>query len=128
MTEETKGMINASTMAKMKKGVRLLNCARGGIIIENDLVDAVKSGQVAGAALDVYEAEPLAKDHPLRTLSQVIMTPHLGASTVIVGFSARSRSRISSGWDNTASPIQEGATTRMRVTWGRSVTVFNGRA
>lgn len=81
MTEETKGMINATTMAKMKKGVRLLNCARGGIIIENDLVDAIKSGQVAGAALDVYEAEPLAKDHPLRSLSQVIMTPHLGAST-----------------------------------------------
>jgi D-3-phosphoglycerate dehydrogenase len=81
MTEETKGMINATTMAKMKKGVRLLNCARGGIIIENDLVDAIKSGQVAGAALDVYESEPLAKDHPLRALPQVIMTPHLGAST-----------------------------------------------
>lgn len=81
MTDETKGMINATTMAKMKKGVRLLNCARGGIIVENDLVDAIKSGQVAGAALDVYEAEPLAKDHPLRALSQVIMTPHLGAST-----------------------------------------------
>lgn len=81
MTDETKGMINASAMAKMKKGVRLLNCARGGIIAENDLVTAIQSGQVAGAALDVYESEPLSKDHPLRTLPQVIMTPHLGAST-----------------------------------------------
>lgn len=81
MTDETKGMINTTTMGRMKKGVRLLNCARGGIIVENDLVEAIKSGQVAGAALDVYEAEPLAKDHPLRNLSQVIMTPHLGAST-----------------------------------------------
>jgi len=81
MTEETKGMINASAMAKMKKGVKLLNCARGGIINEFDLVQAIQQGQVAGAALDVYEAEPLIKDHPLRSLPQVIMTPHLGAST-----------------------------------------------
>ena len=81
MTDETKGMINSAAMAKMKKGIRLLNCARGGIIVEADLVKAVQSGQVAGAALDVYEVEPLAKDHPLRSLPQVIMTPHLGAST-----------------------------------------------
>ena len=81
MTDETKGMLNSAAMAKMKKGVRLLNCARGGIIVEQDLIEAIKSGQVAGAALDVYESEPLAKDHPLRSLSQVIMTPHLGAST-----------------------------------------------
>ena len=81
MTDETKGMLNSAAMAKMKKGVRLLNCARGGIIVEEDLIEAIKSGQVAGAALDVYESEPLAKDHPLRSLSQVIMTPHLGAST-----------------------------------------------
>ena len=81
MTEETKGMINTSAIQKMKRGVRLLNCARGGIICEADLIEGIKSGQVAGAALDVYEAEPLAKDHPLRALPQVIMTPHLGAST-----------------------------------------------
>ena len=81
MTDETKGMINAVTLKKMKKGVRLLNCARGGIIVEADLIEAIKSGQVAGAALDVYESEPLLKDHPLRSLQQVIMTPHLGAST-----------------------------------------------
>src|SRR2546430_5404428 len=81
MSDETNGMINASAFAKMKKGVRVLNCARGGIINEKDLYDAIASGKVAGAALDVYEVEPLPKDFPLRTLPQVIMTPHLGAST-----------------------------------------------
>lgn len=81
MTEETKGMLNKEAFAKMKKGVRILNCARGGIVHEADLVEAIQSGQVAGAALDVYEKEPLPKDHPLRELPQVIMTPHLGAST-----------------------------------------------
>src|SRR5437660_5116955 len=81
MTDETKGMINAAAFAKMKKGVRVLNCARGGIVNEPDLCDAIKTGKVAGAALDVYEVEPLPKDFPLRDLPQVIMTPHLGAST-----------------------------------------------
>jgi D-3-phosphoglycerate dehydrogenase len=81
LTDETKGMLNASAFAKMKKGVRVLNCARGGIINETDLYTAIQSGQVAGAALDVYEVEPLPKDFPLRAMPQVIMTPHLGAST-----------------------------------------------
>lgn len=81
-SEETKGMINAAAMAKMKPGVRLINCARGGIIKEEDLVAALQSGQVAGAALDVYETEPPPASFPLRDLPQVIMTPHLGASTV----------------------------------------------
>jgi D-3-phosphoglycerate dehydrogenase / 2-oxoglutarate reductase len=81
MSDETKGMVNTAAFAKMKQGVRVLNCARGGIINETDLVEAIKSGKVAGAALDVYETEPLPKDHPLRGLPQVIMTPHLGAST-----------------------------------------------
>jgi len=81
MTDETKGMINTAAFAKMKKGVRVLNCARGGIINETDLYEAVKNGKVAGAALDVYETEPLPKEFGLRELPQVIMTPHLGAST-----------------------------------------------
>src|SRR5438876_3437731 len=81
MSDETRGMINAAAFAKMKKGVRVLNCARGGIVNEKDLYDAIQSGQVAGAALDVYETEPLPKEFPLRDLPQVIMTPHLGAST-----------------------------------------------
>jgi D-3-phosphoglycerate dehydrogenase len=81
MTKETKGMINASVMAKMKNGVRLINCARGGIINELDLAAAIQSGQVAGAALDVYETEPPTADFILRSQPEVIMTPHLGAST-----------------------------------------------
>ncbi len=81
MTEETKGMVNAAAFAKMKKGVRVLNCARGGIINEVDLLEALNCGQVGGAALDVYEVEPLPKDSPLRAHANVIMTPHLGAST-----------------------------------------------
>jgi D-3-phosphoglycerate dehydrogenase / 2-oxoglutarate reductase len=81
LTDETKGMINAAAFAKMKPTARVLNCARGGIIDEKDLYEAVKSGRIAGAALDVYEVEPPAKDYPLRSLEQVIMTPHLGAST-----------------------------------------------
>jgi D-3-phosphoglycerate dehydrogenase len=81
MTDQARGMINAAAMAKMKKGVRLINCARGGIIDETDLAAAIKSGQVAGAALDVYTQEPPPAVFPLRDLPQVIMTPHLGAST-----------------------------------------------
>jgi len=81
MSDETKGMVNAAAFAKMKRGVRILNCARGGIVNEGDLLVAIQSGHVAGAALDVYETEPLPKDSPLRALPQVIMTPHLGAST-----------------------------------------------
>jgi D-3-phosphoglycerate dehydrogenase / 2-oxoglutarate reductase len=81
MTDETRGMLNAAAFAKMKKGVRVVNCARGGIINEADLYEAIQSGIVAGAALDVYETEPAPKEFKLRELPQVIMTPHLGAST-----------------------------------------------
>jgi D-3-phosphoglycerate dehydrogenase / 2-oxoglutarate reductase len=80
MTEQTKGMINKDAITKMKKGVRLINCARGGLIVEADLIEAIQSGKVAGAALDVYETEP-PKDSPLLALDAVVMTPHLGAST-----------------------------------------------
>ncbi len=81
LSDETRNMINAAAFAKMKKGVRVLNCARGGIVNEADLIAAVQEGTVAGAALDVYETEPLPKESPLRGLPQIIMTPHLGAST-----------------------------------------------
>jgi len=81
-TKETAGMINAKSIATMKKGVRIVNVARGGIINEQDLYEAVKSGQVAAAALDVFEKEPLPADSPLLTLDNIITTPHLGASTV----------------------------------------------
>jgi D-3-phosphoglycerate dehydrogenase len=81
LTDETRSMLNTAAFAKMKKGVKILNCARGGIVHEADLLAALNTGQVAGAALDVYEAEPLPKDSPLRAHPAVVMTPHLGAST-----------------------------------------------
>ena len=81
LTPDTQGLINKAAFAKMKTGVRIINCARGGIVDEQDLADAIKAGKVAGAALDVYVDEPPAADHPLVKLEQVITTPHLGAST-----------------------------------------------
>ncbi len=80
MTKETRGMINAAAFARMRDGVFIINCARGGIISEKDLYDALKSGKVAGAALDVFEEEPT-KNVDLVSLPNVICTPHLGAST-----------------------------------------------
>ncbi len=80
MTDGTRHMIDAAAMAKMKKGVRIINCARGGLIVEADLKVALESGQVAGAALDVFETEP-AKENPLFGMENVVCTPHLGAST-----------------------------------------------
>ena len=81
MTDDTKYMIDEAAFAKCKKGVRVFNCARGGIIKESALIAALKTGQVAAAGLDVFEDEPLAKDSELRTLPNVVLTPHLGAST-----------------------------------------------
>ncbi len=81
LTNETRGMIGAAAFARMKKGVRLVNCARGGIVDEAALQQAIESGKVAGAALDVFAQEPPPPDHPLLRLEQVICTPHLGAAT-----------------------------------------------
>lgn len=81
MTPETKHMIGAEAFGKMKKGVRIINCARGGIIDEAALAAAINEGIVAGAALDVFEKEPPEADNPLLGLDNVIFTPHLGAST-----------------------------------------------
>ena len=81
VTKETKEMLNAAAFAKMKPGVKIVNCARGEIISETDLVAALESGKVAGAALDVFAVEPLPADHPYRKQPNLILTPHLGAST-----------------------------------------------
>lgn len=81
LLKETKHLINAEAFKQMKDGVQIINCARGGIIEEDALYDAIVSGKVAGAALDVFEQEP-AIDHKLLDLPEVIATPHLGASTV----------------------------------------------
>ncbi|MGO9545143.1 MAG: phosphoglycerate dehydrogenase [Rhodomicrobium sp.] len=80
MTEKTRNIINAESMATMKKGVRIINCARGGLIVEAALAEAIKAGHVGGAAIDVFEVEP-AKENPLFGLPNVICTPHLGAAT-----------------------------------------------
>src|SRR5215471_5557813 len=81
VTEQTRGMLNASAFAKMKPKVCVVNCARGEIIIENELLAALNSGKVAATALDVYATEPLPAEHAFRKHPAVTLTPHLGAST-----------------------------------------------
>ena len=80
MNDKTRGVINEQRIAAMKKGTRIINCARGGLIDETALYEALKSGQLAGAALDVYQKEP-PSDSPLLELDNIVFTPHLGAST-----------------------------------------------
>ncbi len=80
MTDATRHLLNKQTLAKTKKGVRIVNCARGGLIVEADLKAAIESGHVAAAAFDVFEEEP-AKENVLFGMEQVVCTPHLGAST-----------------------------------------------
>jgi D-3-phosphoglycerate dehydrogenase / 2-oxoglutarate reductase len=80
LTDATRNIIDAAAIAKTRRGVRIINCARGGLIVEADLKAALESGHVAGAALDVFAEEP-AKTNPLFGLEQVVVTPHLGAST-----------------------------------------------
>jgi len=81
LTDDTRGMVGAAAFARMKKGVRIINCARGGIVDESALAEALRSGKVAGAALDVFVEEPPPANHPLLKLDSVIVTPHLGAAT-----------------------------------------------
>ena len=81
LSPETHHLINQTRLMQMKKGSFLIQCARGGLVDEMALLNALKSGHLAGAALDVFEKEPPQKDHPLFDLPQVVMTPHIGAST-----------------------------------------------
>ncbi len=80
LTDKSRGIIDAAAIAKMKDGVRIINCARGGLVVEEDLAAALKSGKVAGAGFDVFSEEP-ATDNPLFGLDNVVCTPHLGAAT-----------------------------------------------
>ncbi|MEM1200446.1 MAG: phosphoglycerate dehydrogenase, partial [Pseudomonadota bacterium] len=80
LTDKTRGIIDAAALAKAKQGVRIVNCARGGLIDEAALKEALESGHVAGAALDVFQEEP-AKENPLFGMENVVCTPHLGAAT-----------------------------------------------
>jgi D-3-phosphoglycerate dehydrogenase / 2-oxoglutarate reductase len=80
LTEKTKNIINAEAITKMKDGVRIINCARGGLIVEADLIAALRNGKVAGAGIDVFEVEPAAES-PFFGMDNVVCTPHLGAAT-----------------------------------------------
>ena len=80
LTDKTRNIINANSLKKPKKGLRLINCARGGLVDEAALYEALSSGRIAGAALDVFVTEP-ATESPLFGLPNVVCTPHLGAST-----------------------------------------------
>jgi D-3-phosphoglycerate dehydrogenase len=80
LTEKTKNIIDAAAITKMKEGVRIINCARGGLVVEEDLAAAIKAGKVAGAGVDVFVTEP-AESSPLFGLPNVVCTPHLGAAT-----------------------------------------------
>jgi D-3-phosphoglycerate dehydrogenase len=80
-TDDTTGLFNAAALAKMKSTACLINCARGGLVVEDDLLDALRNGIIAGAALDVFVSEPLPEDSPLRELPNLLLTPHLGASS-----------------------------------------------
>ena len=81
LTEETRGLINADVLNEMKEGAYVINASRGGVIDETALALALHDGNIAGAALDVYEDEPLGEASPLRDAPNLILTPHLGAST-----------------------------------------------
>lgn len=81
LTAQTKGMISAQSIARMKRGVHLINTARGGLINEPDLVQALRDGHVRGAAMDVFETEPLAAESPFSTMENVILTPHVAGTS-----------------------------------------------
>jgi len=81
LTDETMHMIGAKQLPLLKKGVRIVNCARGGLIDEDVLAEGLRSGQIAGAALDVFEVEPPTAEWPHRSIDTLVLTPHLGAST-----------------------------------------------
>src|SRR3954463_1409084 len=81
LTSETHHLLNGARLAKTKRGVRIINCARGGLVDETALAEALRSGQVAAAALDVFETQPLPAGSPFRRFPDLVLTPHLGAST-----------------------------------------------
>ncbi|MCF4007527.1 D-isomer specific 2-hydroxyacid dehydrogenase family protein [Corynebacterium uropygiale] len=89
LTESTRGMVNAETLRKMKKEAILVNVGRGGLVVTDDLVDALRAGEIAGAALDVTDPEPLPDGHPLWEMEQVLITPHTANTrermTVLMG-------------------------------------------
>lgn len=81
LSEATRGFINAATLATMKRGAYLVNTARGGLIVEEDVAQACRSGQLGGYATDVLAEEPIRKDHPFRQIDSILITPHVGSRT-----------------------------------------------
>jgi phosphoglycerate dehydrogenase-like enzyme len=78
LLESTRGLLDRAAFARMKPGSLLINTSRGGLIVEDDLIEALRSGQLAGAGLDVFDREPPAADNPLRSMPNVVATPHMG--------------------------------------------------
>ena len=111
LTPETRGIINAQAIAKMKPGVLIVNCARGGIINEQDLCEALKTKRVAAAAFDVFEEEPVKPDNPLLALDNFICTPHIGAQTT-------------EAQENVAIGIAEQMSTTSPREWPRAPSIF----
>ena len=81
LTEATRHLINADTLARMKKGAFLVNTARGGVVDQDALLQALETGHIAGAALDVFDPEPLPLTHPLRSAPNTVLTPHMSGGT-----------------------------------------------
>ena len=81
LNEANRGIINARTLATMKKGAYLINTARGGLILEDDVAEACRTGQLAGYATDVLDDEPMRSDHPFRSIDSILVTPHIGSRT-----------------------------------------------
>jgi phosphoglycerate dehydrogenase-like enzyme len=78
LSGRTRGLVGASELALMKRTARLVNTSRGPIVVEADLVEALRQGKIAGAAIDVFDQEPLPRDHPFRSLPNLLATPHIG--------------------------------------------------
>jgi len=81
LTEQTRGLIGAAELAAMRQGACLINVARGPVVQEAALIDALRTGRLAGAALDVFDVQPLPEDHPYRQMEQVLLTPHVAGIT-----------------------------------------------